>query len=509
MSMPTQRIVVRVVLMFALALPVAAGAADKPRDYSAVPMPFVNNLQQRTSREAFIAATFSPFRQFDKNGDGLVATELEQSEVIERAQQRATNLAALYAFDLNGDGRIERAEIERANAHPPGPGGVIHERPTYVDKRAGEVMKADRNRDGAIDFEEARNQRPAQPGYGSRGGRELLGLDPNKDGRLTARELETLARNAFDTVDIDGNGTLSHRERRLFEEATRTAYIAHQNTANRSCGMTKPAAAHRFVVVAPLLVGEAVSSVALAGQDQETTVAVLDIEPGAQPLHILIVSWSTRIWQFRGATSRVAHVALAANQPAAVAGLAQEKVTLLPTGDCNLHVSSAPGAALNVARMLRATVGREPDVVLMEPAPGTIALPSGKIVARKTTPLNPANRGDAWLMTFRGEQRPEVIEIDPKTIVAADPVERYDVLPNEAGLYQLLNEGALVYTGNRTFKIVKPIKRYPAGLGGGRAVTFVLAKGVPQPPGRPGHSCLRSETGVPVNFPGGSSYLCR
>lgn len=100
-----RQIVVRVALVCVLALPAAANAADKPRDYSAVPMPFVNNLQQRASREAFIAAAFSPFRQFDKNGDGLVPAELEQSEVIERAQQRASNLSALYAFATDASKR--------------------------------------------------------------------------------------------------------------------------------------------------------------------------------------------------------------------------------------------------------------------------------------------------------------------------------------------------------------------------------------------------------------------
>jgi hypothetical protein len=503
--------IIRAAAVCTLALSVAATATVMPRGYAAVPMPFVSYLNQATTRETFFSAVVSPFRRLDKNGDGLVAAELELPDAMERAQRRAGNLSKFYAFDLNGDGRIERAEIERANAAPQSPDGVYCCR-VNVDKRAGELMKADRNHDGAIDFEEARNYWPVQRGYGSRAGRELLGLDPNKDGRLTLRELETLVHNAFDTVDIDGNGILSGRERRLFEDATRTAYIAYQNMSNSSCGMPKPAPAHRFAVIGPLIESRAVSSVAIAGQDQETTVSVVDIEPGTQPLHILVMSSGVRIWQFRGATSRVAHVAVATvSHQSAVAGVLQNRVTFLPSGDCMFPVSNNAGTVRTMTQALLETVGRAPDSLLMDQGAGRIVLPTSKLVPMGNVPtVGPTG----WNMgAFFYGVPPTVIKIDPKALVTVDPVEPYDVLPNDAGLYQLMKESALVFqgasTGQRTFKIVKPIKRYPGGLGGGEAVTFVLADGVPLPPGRPGHSCVRAENGKPIALPGAPSTMCR
>lgn len=72
-------------------------------------------------------------------------------------------------------------------------------------------------------------------------------------------------------------------------------------------------------------------------------------------------------------------------------------------------------------------------------------------------------------------------------------------------------QGALEYLGGglgmMKLKIVKPIKRFPAGLNGSHAVVFVLAKGVPMPAGSPGHSCVISEeTGAAA---GNVSPLCR
>jgi hypothetical protein len=85
-----------------------------------------------------------------------------------------------------------------------------------------------------------------------------------------------------------------------------------------------------------------------------------------------------------------------------------------------------------------------------------------------------------------------IFQIDASEVVSDTKVETYQVLPQEAGLIQLIHEGALVADGSQSFQIVKKI-RYPAGLYGAHRVKFVLRKGVPQPDGNPGHSCVFSE----------------
>jgi hypothetical protein len=69
--------------------------------------------------------------------------------------------------------------------------------------------------------------------------------------------------------------------------------------------------------------------------------------------------------------------------------------------------------------------------------------------------------------------------------------ESYRVLPQEAGMLQLLDNGDLTVDEMGVFTILKPIT-FPAGLTGAYSHHFVLPKGVPLPLGGPGHSCLQS-----------------
>jgi hypothetical protein len=96
-----------------------------------------------------------------------------------------------------------------------------------------------------------------------------------------------------------------------------------------------------------------------------------------------------------------------------------------------------------------------------------------------------------------------LVEIDPSQVVAAAPAARYDVLPNQAGLIQLVQAGALARNKSGEFLIERKI-RFPAELNGAHSVRFLLLRGVPEPDGHPGHSCvIVEETGAPLGKPGG------
>src|SRR5262249_32059899 len=82
-----------------------------------------------------------------------------------------------------------------------------------------------------------------------------------------------------------------------------------------------------------------------------------------------------------------------------------------------------------------------------------------------------------------------VIEIDPKTVVGSQPAASYEVLPQQAGLVQLLASGALTQNSVGEY-IVRQKIRFPAGLAGAHSVTFLIMKGTPYPEGDPGHSCV-------------------
>lgn len=83
-----------------------------------------------------------------------------------------------------------------------------------------------------------------------------------------------------------------------------------------------------------------------------------------------------------------------------------------------------------------------------------------------------------------------VVAVDPTRVVAEAKVSTLEVLPQRAGIQQLLAGGQLEQVGAGTYRIVKPIAHYPAGLTGANSVRFILAPGVPEPAGNAGHSCF-------------------
>jgi hypothetical protein len=90
------------------------------------------------------------------------------------------------------------------------------------------------------------------------------------------------------------------------------------------------------------------------------------------------------------------------------------------------------------------------------------------------------------------------VKVDASKVIASAPAENYEVLPNQAGLMQLVDSGALEQNKSREFLIKKKI-RFPAELYGAHAVRFLLLRGVPEPEGDPGHSCvIVEETGAPL-----------
>lgn len=93
-----------------------------------------------------------------------------------------------------------------------------------------------------------------------------------------------------------------------------------------------------------------------------------------------------------------------------------------------------------------------------------------------------------------------IVEIDPNDVFAPPKAQAYDVLPQQAGLLQLLRAGSLEGTHDGYFLITKPIARFPAGLNGAHGVKIIVKKGVPLPAGNPGHSMvIMEETGECVS----------
>ena len=89
-------------------------------------------------------------------------------------------------------------------------------------------------------------------------------------------------------------------------------------------------------------------------------------------------------------------------------------------------------------------------------------------------------------------RRAGVIDIDPKAVVSSQPAAKYEVLPQQAGLVQLIASGALQQNRSGEYILRNKI-RFPAGLYGAHSVTFLIMKSSPYPDGDPGHSCVIME----------------
>lgn len=82
-----------------------------------------------------------------------------------------------------------------------------------------------------------------------------------------------------------------------------------------------------------------------------------------------------------------------------------------------------------------------------------------------------------------------IAEIDPRRVIAWTRPEPYETLPMEAGLVQLMVEGKIARLEYGDF-VVQRLMRFPPGLHGGHSGKFIVLKGVPPPLGDPGHSCV-------------------
>ncbi|MGB5560000.1 MAG: hypothetical protein WBN04_18555 [Paracoccaceae bacterium] len=212
---------------------------------------------------------------------------------------------------------------------------------------------------------------------------------------------------------------------------------------------------------------------------------------------------------------------LAGNNRIGVIGLANDKIVLTAGQDCgakNFRESSDP-IARAVAGGMAPLLGRVPDAVVAASRQGTVNLPSGD--AELTTQGSGGvdiviHNGQRYTLTDEGmelvEDKPAkddpaadaraalrrfhpggVTDVDPADVVASGIVERYEVMPQEAGLLQLIEDGLLVPVGDNTYRVVSSIPRFPIGLSGAHQVRFILAEGVDMPAVWPGHSTVIEE----------------
>lgn len=498
------------------------------------------------------------FRSTDIDGGGVSESDYLLRDRMNAAQRRAALISQMLKKDLDGDGAATRAELEAFHgetARKPIRSQGVELVPTAeqvvqtLAKLVDDDLKIDQDNDGTVNFAEIlaaaednvarrgssrhRNDGPVHPS-----------LDRDGDGVVSEREFVETVDRVLGGIDGNGDAEFSEAEVAAFsqgisgigrvvaeEERARKLEAKNRELAE-SCGFPRAPDGAEVVMLA-VSGGEALSTVSLGGDDLEVTVANAWIEPGKAPLYVLVTSSDAMIWQFSGAVDRVAFVVANAAKRGGgevprvgVVGVAQERVHIVAKRDCLKRYTGRDAKKKDqIVALLPYLIGRGADLATAQHAVSTVSLPSGLFDATpayaNAVELPESGPGAALWREMLRFNPGGLARVEAEAVVARVAAKDYAVLPQEAGLARLLEEGALELVGksqvlilNGTeivlgdgrdtiilpegvqpeitmrptkFKITRKI-RYPAGLNGSHSVRFVLPAGVPEPDGSPGHS---------------------
>ena len=161
--------------------------------------------------------------------------------------------------------------------------------------------------------------------------------------------------------------------------------------ARAACVMPKASDAAKVVLFGAYQV-EAISSATIGFQDVAVGVGNVTVEPGNEPLYLVLVSFRPTIWRFYGATERIERLVLtstmtgggsssAKDKPLVGAtGIAAERITFLGQSKCIDYFTETPSSqAAIAAAMSRRETGKEPAVVAARYGLADVAVPSGRI----------------------------------------------------------------------------------------------------------------------------------
>jgi Ca2+-binding EF-hand superfamily protein len=466
------------------------------------------------------------FYDSDPEFEGVSKKSYDQVAAIQLARCRALRLGQSLGRDMNGDGVVTREELEIAL----GPqvrqmlqGLVEPTRDQFLaarDKLVEKALAEAGSQDGKITSEQMVK---AAEGSCKSNLREdmLVPLDLAADGGgvVTQAAYEAAVRRVFDEIDTDHDGILSGAEleiakKNLAEQAASKQRDEQIAALRKTCGLPAVDSASEVAVVS-IYQGSALSSVAIGDESAAVGVADVDVEDGDKPIYLVLASYQPTIWRISGATGRISALVLSAiesplPQTARVGeiGVPREKVYIVPGQKCpqTLWQERSPESNARAASM----VGHVLDISVGVQQISEVSIPSGKWekdqAMRDAVPPPADSMAAAVWRTMLRFNPSGVVRLNAEQIVSAAPPTPYAVLPQEAGIARLVEDGSLRPIGSSlvvstkssgpgveirsepaAYLITRQI-RFPAGLYGGYAVNFLLPRSVPVPEGDPGHS---------------------
>lgn len=498
------------------------------------------SLRQDAKVDAVLQQLRSIFIYSDFDRGGVSARDYALAEQVEQANPRSDMLKRWGQRDLDNDGKVTRVELElyfgrQSRQAITGQGGVsllpTKEQSTEIlAKLTSDALAWDLDHDGTITLAEVRQAASdawaKRPSKDSDSKRRLvpLSLDANNDKTVSLAEFETAVRRVLDTIDRNGDGKISADEMTSLQERMSAIKKAKADRVEqekirekaKACGLTPPGAHTRIVMIGAYK-GEGLSTVSLGDDDEVVGVTDIKVESGTEPLYVILTTHEANIWRFSGSVERIERVVACAFTVGAssvprvgVTGVAHDKVTTAGLRDCIPYFDHPEtDQSTRALEAVKLTIGRSPDVIVAISGADNFRIPSGTYDDKHVMAgqMICPQTGPAVALWRKALQYNSVgiIELDPATVVATLPARRYNVLPRQAGLAQLIEQGALeifrsseeiVVSGSKAQKVLMPSHllirkkmRFPAGLHGGYStITFVLPPGVPEPEGSPGHA---------------------
>ena len=356
-------------------------------------------IQAGVALERYLESMRIDFVMVDADSDGeITQRDVDLHTVMEGVQARKHAINMVMRYDLDGDGLVTEDEIRRSMTYdlraqiglatanklnqPQLPDAVAKQ----IDNMVRTIVALDTDKDGKVSLAEAAKYgAPGMQGRGTNGlaarARQLLTIDGASKAVLTLAEYQAAGEALFRQIDTDKDGAVSQQE------------LADYATRGERVGCEMPAASDKAkVVLLSSYETEALSSVTLGSQDNVVHAGRVVVEPGSEPLYLVIASYSPTIWQFSGAVERVERLVMTSsrtgpnsgepNQRSLVGatGVAQEKVSFFSKSNCLIYFYETPSSgSLQTVSAIRAGAGKAPETVAAKYSIAGFNVPSGAI----------------------------------------------------------------------------------------------------------------------------------
>jgi Ca2+-binding EF-hand superfamily protein len=393
----------------------------------------MSRIQAGLALDRYLELLRNDFFQIDADVDGKITQrDVDFHMLMEGNQSRSSAITFIMRFDLDGDGLVTEDEIRRTMnydmrmqlaqaafnnmSRPQLPSMSGPEK--QIENTIQSIMALDTDKDGKVSVSEAGKfgmsnpqRRFVQNGQSARAGQAMtLG----SKGEVTLADYQAAGEALFRKIDADNDGAISQQElvdyRRQPSASDNAARDAATDAAQkrlrdqgdasrkkvqeeaRAGCMLPPPSPKAKVVLLSAYQTEALSSVTIGYQDVVVHAGRIVVEPGDEPLYVVIPTYAATLWQFSGAVDRIERLAMSSlvtgpnsgdgNQPSLVGatGLPQDRISFLSRSSCFGYFSEMPSSqSVRSVAAVREATGQEPFKVFTAYSALGFSIPSGKV----------------------------------------------------------------------------------------------------------------------------------